>query len=49
MNLALVQGNTVLGSGYKAVSRKFPGVWVKKSYLFLYDSSAKPSKVVQNG
>lgn len=42
--MALAQGGAVLGSDYKTVNRKYPGVWVKQNYLFLYDSSAKPSK-----
>lgn len=40
--IALAKGGKVIGSGYKAINRKFPGVWVKQNYLFLYDSSAKP-------
>lgn len=40
--LALAKGDLVIGSQYKAVNRKFPGLWVKNNYLFLYDSSAKP-------
>jgi hypothetical protein len=43
--MGLAKGNPVIGSGYKAVSRKFPGLWVKNNYLFLYDSSAKPKGI----
>ena len=43
--MGLAKGGNVLGSEYKAVSRKVPGVWVKNSYLFLYDSSAKPKGI----
>jgi hypothetical protein len=45
MNLAI--NNLVVGSGYKAIPRKFPGLWVKQNYLFLYDSSAKPKGVIR--
>jgi hypothetical protein len=38
----LANNGKVIGSGYKIPSRKFPGIWVKQNYLFLYDSSAKP-------
>lgn len=41
----LAKGGLVIGSKYKAVNRKFPGVWVKNNYLFLYDSSAKPKGI----
>jgi len=34
----------VLGSGYPTTNRKFPNLWVKENYLFLYDSSQKPKK-----
>ena len=45
MNLAI--NNLVVGSGYKAITRKFPGLWVKQNYLFLYDSSVKPKGIFQ--
>ncbi len=43
--MALARGGKVIGSDYqmdKAVYRKFPQVWVKPDYLFLYDSTTKP-------
>lgn len=43
--LALAKNSPIFGSGYRTVNRKYPGVWVKNNYLFLYDSSAKPKGV----
>ena len=43
--MALEDGGLVIGSGYKAYVRKFPGKWVKQNYLFLYDSSVKPKGI----
>ena len=45
MKMALEEGGLVIGSGYKARVRKFPGKWVKQNYLFLYDSSVKPKGI----
>ena len=45
MKIALLDGGLVIGSGYRAQIRKFPGIWVKKNYLFLYDSSVKPKGI----
>ena len=45
MKMALEDGGLVIGSGYKAYVRKFPGKWVKQNYLFLYDSSVKPKGI----
>lgn len=45
MKIALDNGGKVIGSGYRAEVRKFPGIWVKQNYLFLYDSSVKPKGI----
>lgn len=39
LNTAL--GSKILGSNYPAKYRKHPNLWVKQTYLFLYDSSQK--------
>jgi len=43
--MAVAKGGKVIGSDYKMdknIYRKFPNVWVKPEYLFMYDSSVKP-------
>ena len=40
--LSMAKGSTVLGSGFKTMNRKFPGVAVRKDYLFLHDTSSSP-------
>jgi hypothetical protein len=42
--LDLAKSGNVLGSGYKAATRKYPEIMVKKDYLFLYDSSARSKR-----
>ena len=43
--MALTKIGNVIGSGYKAVPRKFGNLWVKQNYLFLYDASVKPKGI----
>ena len=41
--IALAKNGLVFGTGYKMkYPRKYPSLWVRQNFLFLYDSSAVP-------
>lgn len=42
----MAKNSKVLGSGYKTTLRKYPNLKVRDTYLFMYDSSVKPSKTL---
>jgi len=42
----MAKNSKVLGTGYKTTLRKYPNLMIRDSYLFMYDSSVKPSKLL---